>query len=55
MGSISLNKILIPIGYQYEQIKMKYMTSYQIVNLTVSLIHQAKDNNNELGSLPINR
>ena len=33
---------------------MKYVTSYQI-NLTVSLIHQAKWNNNELGSLSINR
>ena len=34
---------------------MKYVTGYQIVNLTVSLIHQAKWNNTELGSLPINR
>ena len=31
---------------------MKYVTSYQI-NLTVSLIHQATWNNNELGSLSI--
>ena len=34
---------------------MKYVTSYHIVNLTVSLIHQAKWNNNELDSLSINR
>ena len=34
---------------------MKYVTSYEIINLTVSLIHQAKWNNNELGSLSINR
>ena len=34
---------------------MKYVTIYQIVNLTVSLIHQDKSNNNELGSLSINR
>ena len=34
---------------------MKYVTIYQIVNLTVSLIHQDKLNNNELGSLSINR
>ena len=33
---------------------MKYVTIYQI-NLTVSLIPQAKWNNNELGSLSINR
>ena len=34
---------------------MKYVTIYQIVNLTVSLIHQVKWNNNELGLLSINR
>ena len=34
---------------------MKYVTSYHIVNLTVSLIHQAEWNNNELDSLSINR
>ena len=34
---------------------MKYVTSYQSANLTISLIHQAKWNNNELGSLRINR
>ena len=34
---------------------MKYVTSYEIVNLTVSLIHQAKWNNNEPGSPSINR
>ena len=33
---------------------MKYVTGYPIVNLTVSLIHQAKWNNTELGSLSIN-
>ena len=34
---------------------MKYVTSYHIVNLTVSLIHQAEWKNNELDSLSINR
>ena len=34
---------------------MKYVTIYQIVNLTVSLINQDKSNINKLGSLSINR
>ena len=34
---------------------MKYVTGYQSAYLTISLIHQAKWNNNKLGSLSINR